>query len=120
MNPGLCICSAARGLAPAFGLVAGFKGAAAGGRVPPQYGIDDGGGAAHTHLYRHCFRGAIPAAGAAFHASIPVLNPRTVRTVYHNDVLRADFNTHAAPDALLFVELQCCYIFKINHSSHYL
>jgi hypothetical protein len=76
--------------------------AATGTVIPAQHGIDDRLGATDTGLDGYGIEGTIPAAGAAFHAGIAVLN-RDVGSVHFEHLVRADLKAHSTAGAFFFV-----------------
>jgi hypothetical protein len=78
---------------------------ATGTAIPAQHGIDDRRGATDTGLDGDGIEGTIPAAGAAFHAGIAVLN-RDVGSVHFEHSVRADFEAHSTAGTFFFIEFQ--------------
>ncbi len=78
---------------------------AAAATLSPDQRIDDGGRAADAGLDRYGVERAVAAAGAAFHAGVPVADAY-VGPIHLEDPVRADFQAHPAAGAFFLVKFQ--------------
>jgi hypothetical protein len=94
-----------------------FPDAAACTVSPAQHAVDNSGCTADTGLDRYGIEGTIPAAGSTFHTGITIVDMDAL-AVHFQYIVRAYFQAHSATAALIFIEFQCCDIFKIYQIIH--
>jgi len=92
-------------------------GATAGAGLPVRQGVDYGGGAADPGLDCNGTKGAVAAAGSAFHAGVAVADMDPAG-VHHEDFMGAYFDAGAAPGALAFVQFEGRGIAQVKQVFH--
>jgi hypothetical protein len=95
----------------------GFSDATTSGIRSTQHGVDNGRRTPDTRLDGNGVERTVPAAGAALHAGVAILD-LDMPGIHFKHLVRADIEAHSAAGAFVLIEFQCDHILQISQMIH--